>query len=314
VRRRLDLRPVAPGEPLSESLGSPAVARPDYLIVLSEADPVARAVAIRLGTGPSTGEFVDGVPLREVAPRLVSLRRPGLHIFDERLDARLPVEFQHSHTPMVFPSVHRSERGDEALTVHPLGNPGPTAEVGGRPGVLTPTAPRLMADALRRLEAGAASVGLPTTYEATHHGPELGVPAFFIEVGGSEAVPPRESATTLIAEVVRSLQEDARDQLVLGVGGGHYAPHFSDLAKRRSLAFGHILARHVLDGLEPSVARAAWEMTGPSTSGVVYARAADAERPVAAQWGRRFREGDAPRREAPTIPSETAGDARSAGT
>ncbi|MCI4324457.1 MAG: D-aminoacyl-tRNA deacylase [Thermoplasmata archaeon] len=287
---------------------------PNYVIVLSDLDPVASAVALRLGTGPSTGVLVDGAPVRDVAPGVVALRRPGRHIFDERLDAKLPDAWRAAMVPLVFPSVHRSERGDEALTVHPLGNPGPTAEVGGRPGVLTPAAPRWMADGLRRLEEGAAKVGLPTTYEATHHGPELAVPAFFIEVGGSESLPPRESATSLIADVVSSLEEDPHDRVVLGVGGGHYAPHFTDLTKRRSLAFGHILARHVLDDLEPAVARAAWESTGPSASGVVYARAADAERSIAAQWGKRFREGDAPRREVRPIPSETGDGARSAGT
>jgi D-tyrosyl-tRNA(Tyr) deacylase len=290
------------------------VVRPEYVVVLSEPDPVAAAVSIRLGTGPSTGTFVEGIPLRELGGGVVSLRRPGLHIFDERLDEKLPEEWRTSSVPLVFPSVHRSESGDETLTVHPLGNPGANAEVGGRPGVLTPAAPRLMADALRRLEAGAGPVGLPTTYEATHHGPELGSPAFFIEVGGKESVPPPEPATRLIAEVVRDLHEDPRDQVVLGVGGGHYAPHFTDLAKRRTLAFGHILARHVLDGLEPSVANSAWKLTGPDPVGVVYARAADAERAVAAQWGRRFRESDAPRRAGPTIPSATGDGARSAGT
>lgn len=283
-------------------------------MVLSEPDPVAAAVAGRLTVGDSTGALVDGSPIRTLSPTAAVLRRPPLHIHDERLDERLPREWRESGVVLVFPSVHRSERGDVALTVHPLGNPGPSAEVGGRPLTLVPAAPRLMADGLRRLTEGARSLGIPATYEATHHGPHLGLPSFFIEVGGGDPDHPKEPATKLIADVVSSLAEDPSDTIVLGIGGGHYAPHFTDLAVRRSLAFGHILARHVLDGLEPAVARAAWELSGPSASGVVYARAADAQRSVASEWGPRFRESEAPKRNRPIIPSGTDAGARSADT
>ncbi|HEV8050112.1 MAG TPA: D-aminoacyl-tRNA deacylase, partial [Thermoplasmata archaeon] len=226
---------------------------------------------------------------------------------------RMPTEWQEAGTALVFPSVHRSERGDDALTVHPLGNPGPNSDVGGRPRVLTPTAPRLMADALRRLAEGAPSVGWPASYEATHHGPELTHPAFFIEVGGHDPAHPPASAVTLIADVARNLTEDESDRVVLGVGGGHYAPHFTDLALRRTLAFGHILARHALDDLPTEVARAAWAGT-PGASGTVFARAADAERAIAREWGPRFRESEAPKRAGRPIPSPTSDVARSAGT
>jgi D-tyrosyl-tRNA(Tyr) deacylase len=170
-----------------------------------------------------------------------------------------------------------------------------------------------MADALRKLSEGASAVGVPASFEATHHGPALTSPAFFVEVGGNDPGSPSEAATKLIARVVRDLVEDPRDSVVLGVGGGHYAPHFTDLTVRRRLAFGHILARHVLDDLTADVARSAWEGT-PEASGVVYARAADALRPVAQAWGRRFRENEAPRRSGATIPTETGDVARRAGT
>ncbi len=287
---------------------------PPFVVVLSDVDPVARAVGEHLGTGESVGLFVDGAPFRGLANGAVTLRRPGPHIHDERLDTFLPLEWRSGSTVLVFPSVHRSERGDDALTVHPLGNPGIHAEVGGRPEVVVPTAPRLMADALRRLSEGAGEVGWPASYEATHHGPELGSPAFFLEVGGHDPDHPPASATRLLASVVECLTEDPVDRVVLGVGGGHYAPHFTDLAIRRSLAFGHILPRHVLDALSPAAAAAAWAAT-PGAVGVVYARAADAERPVARSWGPRFRESDAARRSGTPIRTTPPSDAaRSAGT
>jgi D-tyrosyl-tRNA(Tyr) deacylase len=170
-----------------------------------------------------------------------------------------------------------------------------------------------MADALRRLTDGSARVGRPATYEATHHGPFVTVPAFFLEVGGADPDHPPAAALDLLAEVARELTPDAADHIVVGVGGGHYAPHFTDLAQRRSLAFGHILPRHALDGITLETAIEARTKT-PESEGVVYARAADAERPHANGWGPRFRESSAPRRAEKPIPSPTSGDARSAGT
>jgi D-tyrosyl-tRNA(Tyr) deacylase len=294
-------------------LSGGTVSIPEYVVVLSDVDPVARAVSEELGTGPATGETLDDAPFRRISGQAVTVRRPGRHIHDERLDLRLPASWRQSPPTLVFPSVHRSESGHDALTVHPLGNPGPTAEVGGRPGVLDPTDPLRMTDALRRLSEGAGTVGWPACYEATHHGPELDCPAFFIEVGGREPDRPPAAATRLIAAVVRELGTDPTDRIVLGVGGGHYAPHFTDLAVRRSLAFGHILPRHALDGIVPEMARLAWQRT-PGAVGVVYARAADSDRAVAREWGVRYREADAPRRGGPTIPTPPAGGARSAGT
>ncbi|HKV89936.1 MAG TPA: D-aminoacyl-tRNA deacylase [Thermoplasmata archaeon] len=274
---------------------------PRYVVVLSDPDPVAQAVGVDLGAGESLGIHIDGVPVRALGEDAAVLRRAPRHIQDERLDARLPEDWRGGRTTLVFPSVHRSEQGQDALTVHPLGNPADDAHVGGRARTLVPTSPRLMTDALRRLAEGSPAVGWPATFEATHHGPELGVPAFFIEVGGNDPLHPPSTATKLIASVVRELREDARDRVVLGVGGGHYAPHFTEVALRRSLAFGHILARHVLEGLVVEVARQAWERT-PEAAGVVYAKVADAGRAVASAWGPRFRESEAARRDGAAIP------------
>src|SRR5579859_7304531 len=98
---------------------------PRYLLVLSEEDPVAAAVAERWGTHESTGRFVDGVPIRAVRPDVWSLKRAGRHIHDDRLDARLPSDVLPPSAALVFPSIHRSESGLPCFTVHPLGNFGP---------------------------------------------------------------------------------------------------------------------------------------------------------------------------------------------
>jgi hypothetical protein len=87
----------------------------------------------------------------------------------------------------------------------------------------------------------------------------------------------------------------------VGVGGGHYVPHFTDLALRRRWAFGHLLSKHAIATLDAATARDAWTMT-PGAEGIVYSRAEDARLPAFEGVGARLREQDAPRRgaEAPT--------------
>ncbi len=266
-----------------------------YLLIISEADPVAPRVAERWGVATSEGEFVDGAPIRRLSEDALLLKRAPLHIHDERLDARLPAPLRERPITLVFPSVHRSEQNVECLTVHPLGNPGIEAEVGGRSASWVPSDPELMVGALRTLAESAPSVGLTATYEATHHGPYLEVPAFFAEIGYGAAPVPPEPAVRVLADVLAELPAEAGDRVALAVGGGHYAPHFTDLALRRRWAFGHLISRHALEGLTAESARTA-RAAVPGSEGIVFARAEDARLSIWEGVGSRLREQDAPRR------------------
>jgi D-tyrosyl-tRNA(Tyr) deacylase len=266
-----------------------------YIIVVAASDPVAQGVAERWGTPPPTGVHVDGAALRAISPDVWLWRRPGPHIRDNGLDARLPDSVRTARPTFVFPSIHRSTSGTECLTVHPLGNVGPTAEVGGYPATLTPASPRLMADALRKLAEGGRSLGMPATCEATHHGPALEVPGFFMEIGyGSRQAPP-PAALDLLAATLPTLSEDPADRIALAIGGGHYAPHFSQLVLERRWAVGHILSRHSIEGIAPAIARRAWELT-PAAEGILPARVADYSEADWSSMGPRLKDGDAPRR------------------
>jgi D-tyrosyl-tRNA(Tyr) deacylase len=264
-----------------------------YLIVVSEEDATAQLIAEHWATPASTGEFVDGTPVRHLAAGVDLLRRPGLHIYDSRLDRALPTRLR--SVPFVFPSRHRSESQIACLTVHPLGNLGPTAEVGGEPGRLVPAVARLMADALRQEQEPAQSVGVPATYEATHHGPLLHQPAFFVEISNALPDTDRRKMAASLSEALVDLDEDPSDRVAVGVGGGHYAPHFTELALKRRWAFAHIVPRHVLEGLTPEVMQQLREGV-PPPEGALFQRAADAERPEWKAWGARLRDPDAPPR------------------
>lgn len=278
----------------------------EYLVVVSEVDPVATAVAARWGVPESTGEIIDGAPVRRLSRRAWMLRRPGPHIHDEHLERRLPPEWVRAGMTLVFPSIHRSEQNVECLTVHALGNAGPAAEVGGEPRSITPADPRRMTALLRCLNEERERTGLPATYEATHHGPRLGVPAFFAEIGYGAAASPPDRAVAALARWLPEIEPDPTDRVALAVGGGHYAPHFTDLALHRSWAFGHILSRHALGTLTTASARAAWSAT-PDSEGIVFARAEDARLPYWEGLGPRLRDQDAPARAtAPTSASRSA--------
>jgi len=279
------------------------------VVVVSEDDPVAEAVATIWGTLPPADGHVDGTPLRRLTGSMLVLRRPGLHIHDEGLDLRLPRGLRGERPTLIFPSIHRSRENIRSLTVHPLGNPGPRADMGGRPGTLVPTDPTGMVAALRRLDELCQPLGIPATYEATHHGPALELPAFFVEVGSGERDAPMPDAVRLLAAVIPELVATAGDRVALGVGGGHYVPHFTELALRRRWAFGHLLSRHALEILQRTTASDAYRLT-PGAEGIVFSRAQDANHPALEGLGPRLRDQDAPIR-ARGDPHSPMGDARS---
>jgi len=261
--------------------------------VVSEPDPVASRVAERWGTPPSTGDFVEGVAIRELSPSAWVVRRPGPHVHDEGLDLRLPEAFRAGRVPLVFPSIHRSEQNLPCLTVHPLGNMGAIAEIGGVARTLCPTDPFLMAGCLRQLAEGAPRIGLAATFESTHHGPHLELPALFVEIGYGHLPGPPEPAVQLLADVLPGLVPSSGDRVALAVGGGHYAPHFTDLVLRRRWAFGHIVSRHALSTIDAPTAREAFRLTA-GAEGVVFARAGDAALPALGGVGPRLRDAEAP--------------------
>lgn len=278
-----------------------------YLVVVSEPDPVASRVAAAWGTLPSTGEHVDGAAVRRLSPTVLELRRSRLHVHDERLDLLLPPGVRERRPTLIFPSIHRSKDNVPCLTTHPVGNLGSTAELGGRPQSVSPSDPRAMTAVLRSLAELGAPAGFAATFESTHHGPELSLPAFFVEIGYGTLPEPPPAALRVLARVLPTVTPDPHDRVALGVGGGHYAPHFTDLALRRHWALGHMVSRHSLQSLDASTARSAYAAT-PDAEGILYARAQDAANPAMSGLGPRLRDADAPtRRGGPSTRAFTGG-------
>ncbi len=151
---------------------------------------------------------------------------------------------------VVFLSQHASSEGIPALTAHSLGNWNDENKFGGRPNMLAAAAPVPMLSALKHL--GKIDGGIRETYEATHHGPFLNTPCFFMEMGGSsETVADKELARRVAGSAFETVLEIADDgveysKIAIGIGGGHYPAKFSALASGRGYAFSYIMPKYGL--------------------------------------------------------------------
>ncbi|HEV2519065.1 MAG TPA: D-aminoacyl-tRNA deacylase [Thermoplasmata archaeon] len=265
-----------------------------FILVLSDPDPVAARLRDQLPMGEPTGEFVDGAAIRRLDDGRLVLRRAPWHIHDEHLDRRLPPRYQASPLPLVFPSVHRSERSVRCFTAHALGNLA-EAEVGGDPGTLNPAPARLMTAILRQLAEVGRPIARSATFEATHHGPALETASMFAEIGFADDPAPSDEEVRALARALRDATEDPADRIAVGVGGGHYAPHFTELALERRWAFGHIISRHGLaNALPGAIASASIRTEG--SEGYLFHRASDGTDGPGEQLRPRLRDSEAPRR------------------
>ena len=170
------------------------------------------------------------------------------HIYAEGIDQRIANELGVQPDLIIFPSKHRSKSGKRSLTVHPIGNYG-QAEVGGKDNEVSPSAPNLMTEALRQIKAHGSGLDYSISFEVTHHGPLLTTPAFFIEIGSVEECWRDQEAAEAIANALLSLEEKSYP-VAVGIGGGHYAPRFSDAALNKRIAFGHMLPNYALQNVD----------------------------------------------------------------
>ena len=149
---------------------------------------------------------------------------------------------------IVFLSRHGSIKNIPALTVHPEGNLGNEAKLGGKPNELSVSDPIRMARTLCALKKNNKS-DVPVTYEATHHGPLLKTSSFYAEIGGTQEI--RESndfARLLSKSVIDAIDDEMEfDKIAVGIGGLHYSDRFAKLSFEGKRAFSHIIPRHYVD-------------------------------------------------------------------
>ena len=183
-----------------------------------------------------------------VSDDLLMVRVDRIHLEEDHIDGRVRSELGADVDVTVFASRHSSESGIPTLTVHPVGNYS-TADFGGEAGVLSPSSPHIMTSALRELAARGGGLGFDISFETTHHGPITDGPAFYIEIGSDERNWGREDAAEAIAGSILSARA-VNAPVVVCVGGGHYAPRFTEMALSRKVSVGHMAANYALDSLD----------------------------------------------------------------
>lgn len=145
----------------------------------------------------------------------------------------------------VFLSRHTSSKGIPAFTVHAEGNWSDENSLGGRPRMISMSSPSNMLGVLENMHRS-NSTDIQVTYEATHHGPFMNHPSFFVELGGSESVLRDKEHATLVAEaIVKGLDSEVEyDKIAVGVGGTHYPGKFTRQALDGKYAFSHIMPKY----------------------------------------------------------------------
>ncbi|HKW43316.1 MAG TPA: D-aminoacyl-tRNA deacylase [Thermoplasmata archaeon] len=238
-------------------------------LVASEADEASRHQAselLKIASWDREEPFEGKAAWRLRDTVLITIA--GIHLDRDHLDRDLETTYGERVELIVYLSKHRSESARPSLTVHPIGNP-TAAELGGQPRTLVPSAPRFMTAALRALKKAAANPPYEVTFEATHHGPYLTAPTFYIEQGSTEREWADLRASKAIAQVLVAL-EPTDGPIAVGLGGGHYVPRHTDLALARRIAFGHLLPAYALEKANIDIVDQAVERTDGATLAYVH--------------------------------------------
>ena len=205
-----------------------------------------RARLLEMSGWKETGLFEGHPVLSKDDFRMVQVDR--IHLDEDYVDDRAAAALGERVEVIVFASRHRAESRIPTLTVHPIGNFA-AADFGGKPGTLCRSSPQLMTSALRNLASNAKGLGFNVSFETTHHGPSVSAPAFYIEIGSYEGLWGREDAAEAIAKSIMGVR-DERHRTIICVGGGHYAPRFTEVALARKVAIGHMAANYALTSID----------------------------------------------------------------
>jgi D-aminoacyl-tRNA deacylase len=184
---------------------------------------------------------------------------------EEAVNAQhLPDSFAHLSL-IVFISRHSSTSGTPTLSVHTPGNLG-EAKLGGLPKQVSISPATAMRDALKALMLFKEGMKLDyeISYECTHHGPSLDVPAMFVELGSS----PKQWRDSKAAEAVAHAAMSAIGKFgvsektaVLGIGGTHYNQRFTRMAVDGEAVFGHMIPKYAVPCLDAEILRQCVEKT-----------------------------------------------------
>jgi len=176
---------------------------------------------------------------------------------------------------IVFVSRHSSESGIPTLSVHTPGNLGDKAEFGGIPRKVSVSPASAMKDCLAEMKRLKDELRLDyeVSYECTHHGPCLDVPAMFAELGSSPSQWKDLKAAEAVAQAVMyAISRQAKQseyKAVLGIGGPHYNDKFTKYALGSKYAFGHIIPKYAVGQVDHSMVKQCVERCAEKVEAII---------------------------------------------
>ena len=127
--------------------------------------------------------------------------------------------------------------------------------MGGKAETLVRPTPHLMTSVLRNIPRFNNDPSYSISFEVTHHGPYVDVPTMYLEIGSDESHWGDEVAAGVLIDSLLSA-EVSDYPVVIGVGGGHYAPRFTDLALSTKVDIGHMVPNYQInDASDEEVSR-----------------------------------------------------------
>ena len=158
-------------------------------------------------------------------------------------------KFEDKSGPYIVLSRHSSAKRVRALTCHFPGNWTGEAKYGGRPREVCIALPDLMKSVAMHIRRRIHELeGYEFTLEVTHHGPSGNFPMMFVEIGSCEEDWGNKKAAEIIADAVSNARGGSEGEVVMGVGGPHYAPDFTRVLDKYRI--GHIIPQYAVDDLE----------------------------------------------------------------
>tara|TARA_Y100001970_G_scaffold71959_1_gene91355 strand:- start:5095 stop:5988 length:894 start_codon:yes stop_codon:yes gene_type:complete len=188
-----------------------------------------------------------------------------MHIYADKIDTTHEKQLNVEVDEVLVLSRHFSKSGLPSLTLHPIGCPGesPVGEpgfAGGEKGLTVPPSPRfasLFSSLLESAKSSNLDEEFDITVETTHHGPILSRPTLYLEIGSTENEWIREDASHLWAEVISNslgmsgsksyVDWPGYGDVMIGIGGGHYAPRHTSVMKDADFWVGHLIANYALE-------------------------------------------------------------------
>lgn len=196
----------------------------EFAIILSKKDPA----------GLTIKEFLPG----NLNVHLVEKES----IYNENIDKKVKADF------FIFATKHESKTKLPAFSVHCPGN-WDKAEMGGKDNILNPSSALLQFKALKYLNENNPKYEL--ILEATHHGPYLEKPCFFIEIGSSLKEWQDKEAASLISKAIFHVIKNDTEKVktAIGIGGLHHGPNFVKYSLKNNVAISHICPKYALQFL-----------------------------------------------------------------